>query len=195
MAYQVGNTHHKDLAWFTFPKHPPSHPLKRGGLDTLEWDGGNQCREAQMAPGIWLCLREERGWGTLGDLLDLLCNICQVRRLKLIPLSSRKLINNSAWQKKIKVPHPHPCSLTLLLSALASPQGSGADRWWKETGSKGGLCLFLVPVLKFCKGTSGRSILCSAFYLLCNFTRLQGHTFPRARNRHMHTTFPVDACM
>ena len=77
-----------------------------------------------------------------------------MRRLKLtVPLPSEKLINNSLAEKIRKLPHPHPSSLTLLLSALVSPQGSGADRWWKETGSKGwgGSSLFLVPVLKFFK--------------------------------------------
>lgn len=64
--------------------------------------------------------------GNLGwPARPLWCNVCQVRRLKLVaPLPSGKLINNSAWQKKRKLPHPHPCSLTLLLSALASPQGA-----------------------------------------------------------------------
>lgn len=150
MAYQEAeNTHHKGLPWFTSLKHPPPHPFKRRGLEPSEWDGWNWCRESQ--PGSASRKKELENLGR--PARPLWCSVCQVRRLELIvSLPSGKLINNSVWQKKKrKVPHPHPCSFTLLLSALASPQGSGADRWWKEIGSKGGLSLFLAPVLKLFK--------------------------------------------
>lgn len=125
-----------------------------------------------------------RGSGTVGDLLEL-CGAVFIRRPKLVVvLPSGKLINSSAWQREGSPPTPR--SLAPLLTALASPQGRGADRWWKGTGSKGALSLFLVPVSSCLRNFRKRhSLVC--FLPALHFPPLRGRPFPRARTVRTHT--------